>query len=156
MGLILAKSLDSLPFVSVLEMCDNNLTDESMKSLFEAIERNPNIVEIDFSTNDIDSESAYGLSTYLSSSKCSLKKLLLRTADLDDGETTQFVEALMKNTTLQELDLSGNLIGKDETLNAVKPDITTGGEALATLLREDTCALKTLKISWNMVYTQCT
>lgn len=151
MALILAASLDTLPFVMALDMADNNLTDESMKDLFEAIERNPNIVEIDFSTNDIDSGSAEGLAKYLSSSNCSLKKLYLKTADLDDSETAAFVDALMKNTSLEELDLSGNLIGKDETLNAVKPGITTGGEALATLLREDTCVLKTLKIAWNMI-----
>jgi hypothetical protein len=42
--------------------------------------------------------------------------------------------------------LSDNLIGKDENLNAVKPDITTGGEALAGLLREGECRLKTLKV----------
>ena len=43
------------------------------------------------------------------------------------------------------------MIGKDENLNAVKPDTTTGGEALASLLREGQCPLKTLRVSWNMI-----
>jgi len=60
----------------------------------------------------------------------------------------------MSNTSLEELDLSNNLIGKDETLNAVLPDTTTGGESLAALLRADTSALRSLRVAWNMIRMQ--
>ena len=53
-GLILATSLKNLPFVSSVDLSGNNLSDVSIKSLFDAIETNPNITEIDFSSNDID------------------------------------------------------------------------------------------------------
>ena len=69
-----------------------------MRALFEAIRFNKNIVEIDFSTNDIDEESAQGLAVYLSSSDCSLKKLVLQHSDIDDGETDVFVTALTGNS----------------------------------------------------------
>ena len=36
-------------------------------------------------------------------------------------------------------------------MNAVKPDITTGGEALAGLLREGECRLKSLKVRYTAV-----
>ena len=153
-GLILASSLNTLPFVSSLDLSDNNLTDASMRALFEAIETNPNISEIDFSTNDMDHDSAVGLAKYLGSNDCALKKLVLQAADIDDGETEMFVGGLMTNKSLEELDLSRNLLGKDEVLNAVKPDLVTGGEAIAGLLRADECVLKTLRLSWNMIRMQ--
>ena len=97
------------------------------------------------------SDSADGLANYLASSNCVLQRLHLSRSDIDDAETTKFIEALASNTSLEELDLSHNLIGKDETLNSVKPDVTTGGEAIATLLRENKSSLKILKLSWNMI-----
>lgn len=47
----------------------------------------------------------------------------------------------------QELDLSENLLGKDENLNAVKPDTITAGESLAVLLQDCRCPIHTLKVS---------
>jgi len=52
---------------------------------------------------------------------------------------------------LREIDLSNNKIGLAENLNTVMPDLITGGEALADLLRHPTCPLETLKLSWNML-----
>ena len=153
-GLILASSLHNVPFISSIDLSDNNLTDASIKALFEAIMNNQNIKEIDFSRNDLDQDSSEGLANYLASEKCSLVKLHLRAADIDDSETTLFVDSLMNNSSLEDLDLSNNLIGKDETLNAVKPDTTTGGESIANLLRTDTCVLKSLKLAWNMIRMQ--
>ena len=46
----------------------------------------------------------------------------------------------------QELDLSQNILGKDENLNVVKPDTVTAGESLAVLLRYGHCPLKVLKV----------
>ena len=75
----------------------------------------------------------------------------MRKADIDDGECHNFVEVLKHNATLTFIDMSENLLGKDENLNAVNPDIITGGESLAMLLTEGDCALTHLIISWNMI-----
>ena len=49
--------------------------------------------------------------------------------------------------------MSCNLLGKDENLNAVKPDIVTAGESIAELLRAGICPLTTLKVRlWFYFY----
>ncbi|KAJ1393741.1 hypothetical protein B484DRAFT_408123 [Ochromonadaceae sp. CCMP2298] len=82
---------------------------------------------------------------------CPLERLVLRSADVDDFECERFVEAIKQNRSLVELDLSNNLIGSAENLNTVMPDLITGGEALADLLRRPDCGLKTLRVDWNMI-----
>ena len=47
--------------------------------------------------------------------------------------------------------MSGNLLGKDENLSAVKDDIMTAGESIAGLLKQHTCPLKSLNLHWNMI-----
>jgi hypothetical protein len=42
--------------------------------------------------------------------------------------------------------MSENLLGKDENLNAVKPDIVTAGESLAILLHDCRCPVRKLKV----------
>ena len=42
----------------------------------------------------------------------------------------------------QELDMSGNLLGKDENLSSVQEDVVTGGESIAGLLRQETCPIR--------------
>lgn len=90
---------------------------------------------------------AASLSEYLSDSKCPLRRFVLRRADVDDGECERFVSALSTNRQLKEIDMSENLIGSSEQLNSVLPDIITGGEALANLLKDPKCVLATLKLS---------
>jgi hypothetical protein len=48
--------------------------------------------------------------------------------------------------------MSNNLLGKDENLNAVKPDTVTAGESLAELLTTGICPLTTLKV-WKYQYS---
>jgi hypothetical protein len=68
-------------------------------------------------------------------------------ANIDDGECARFVEVLLRNVHLKELDLSRNLLGKDENLNAVQPDFVTGGESLSELLRHESCPIQILNVS---------
>lgn len=75
------------------------------------------------------------LEEYLSTSTCDLNALHLSGADVDDTECATFCKCLHKNTSLEELDLSHNLIGTEETRNAVNPDFYTGGEAIADMVR---------------------
>ena len=55
------------------------------------------------------------------------------------------------NGTVRELHLSNNKVGSAEELNAVKPDVVTGSEALADLLRTSHCVLQVLHLEWNMI-----
>jgi Leucine-rich repeat (LRR) protein len=77
--------------------------------------------------------------------------LILQKSDIDDSECHMFVEALKENTSLLELDLSNNKIGQAETLNTVQPDYITGGEALADMLASNSCKLRHLNLSWNLI-----
>ena len=43
-----------------------------------------------------------------------------------------------------------NLLGQMETLNLVQPDFTTGGEAIADMLRSNT-TLTHLDVAWNYI-----
>jgi hypothetical protein len=45
---------------------------------------------------------------------------------------------------------SHNKIGTSESLNAVQPDLVTGGEAIADMLTEN-CTLLTLDVAWNSI-----
>jgi hypothetical protein len=92
------------------------------------------------------------LNTYLSRADCSLKRLILQKADVDDDECRDFVSSLFLNRNLEEIDLSENLVGSSENLNTVMPDLTTGGEALADLLKHPDCPLKTLKLGKEAVF----
>ena len=42
-------------------------------------------------------------------------------------------------------------IGQLEALNAVMPDVVTGGEAIAELFTKPTCLLESVNLSWNMI-----
>jgi hypothetical protein len=97
-------------------------------------------------------KAALALNTYLSRADCSLKRLILQKADVDDDECRDFVSSLFLNRNLEEIDLSENLVGSSENLNTVMPDLTTGGEALADLLKHPDCPLKTLKLGEEAVF----
>jgi hypothetical protein len=62
-----------------------------------------------------------------------------------------FVAAITDNRALVELDLSHNEIGTAELLNSVKPDTTTGAEALADFLCSSNCYMHTLLLQWNKI-----
>ena len=48
------------------------------------------------------------------------------------------------------MSLSENLIGDAEALNSVQPDLETGGEALASMLRQNK-HITLLDVSWNKI-----
>ena len=59
-----------------------------------------------------------------------------------DGSDTDFnaiqYQAMVGNSSIKMLDLSHNMIGDKETYNFVRPDYTTGGEAVAEMLEVST------------------
>ena len=58
--------------------------------------------------------------------------------------------SLQSNASLTSLSLSENLIGDAEALNSVQPDLETGGEALASMLRQNK-HITLLDVSWNKI-----
>lgn len=151
MAIVLAESLHDLPFLQVLNLCDNNLEDSGLSALLLSIKKHPTIEILDISQNIIDSQAADALADLVGNADCRLQCLRMSDANIDDSECARFVQVLMHNRHLKELDMSKNLLGKDENLNAVQPDFETGGESLAELIRIGSCPLQTLNLHWNMI-----
>jgi hypothetical protein len=151
MAIRLSAVLADLPLVTVLNLCDNNLTDVGLKPLLDKIGVMPNLVELNLSENGIGPLAAEALGRYLSRRPKTLRRLLLSKSNVDDFEGEKFVLALLGNSSIVELDLSHNLLGHAELLNVVRPNLVTAAEAMATLLQSETCRLQELKLSWNMI-----
>lgn len=151
MAIKLSAVLADLPMVTVLNLADNHLTDVGLKPLLDQIVTMPNLVELNLSENTIGPLAAEALGKYLRRPALPLKRLLLCKSNVDDFEGEKFVQALVGNQTIVELDLSQNLLGHAELLNVVRPNLITAAEALAVLLQQDTCKLQELKLSWNMI-----
>jgi hypothetical protein len=147
MAKVLADALPNLPYLQAINLSDNNLEDDGLSAIINAIAKHPTIEILDISQNIIDSEAARALANFVGNADCRLKCLRMSDANIDDGECAAFVEVLMNNRQLKELDMSKNLLGKDENLNAVQPDFTTAGEALSALLKEGLCPIQTLNVS---------
>ncbi|OQR86100.1 hypothetical protein ACHHYP_10970 [Achlya hypogyna] len=154
MGDALAKVFSAclleLPMVLSLNARNNRLTDPGLQALVEVVRMKPDLVSLDLSENKVDGDAARALATYLGSPQCGLTALILSTCDIDDGELVPFAEALHNNRICTTLNLSRNLIGTSEALNVVKPDLTTGGEALADMLAANSHLTK-LDLSWNLL-----
>lgn len=148
---LLADALVKMPYLQVLNLADNNLDDNGLEAIIRAAAIHGTLEELDVSHNVIDEKAANALADYIGHPNCRLKTLRMSSAGIDDRECARFVEVLMKNRNLVELDLSKNLLGKDENLNVVKPDFVTGGESIAELLRDSACPLSTLVLHWNMI-----
>jgi Ran GTPase-activating protein (RanGAP) involved in mRNA processing and transport len=151
MALLLAEAIVNVPYIHSLNVRDNNLNDEGLSAIVNAIQNMTELVELDMSYNVIGSKAANSLAAYLSIESCPLERLVLQKADVDDDECRDFVMSLLTNRKLKEIDLSENLVGSSENLNTVMPDLTTGGEALAELLQTQDCPLQTLKLGWNLI-----
>ena len=147
MGCAFAECLRSLPSVESLNLCDNALTDKSLYPLLLAIQEIDGLQELNLSRNKIDEQASEALAEYLKKPTCPLNRLVLISADVDDGECAAMVECLESNELLRELDLSNNLLGSAETI----PGASTGGAALAGFISTQGCRLKSLKLAWNTI-----
>ncbi len=145
MGCAFAECLVTLPVIESINLCDNNLTDESLYPLITACSRIKGLQELNLSRNKIDERASKALAAYLSSPDCPLYRLVLDASDVDDGECASFVECLETNQGLHELDMSNNLLGNAESI----PGARTGGVALADFLTTKGCKLTYLKLAWN-------
>lgn len=146
-AIILSEALVKMPYLHILNISDNNLSDIGLSAIIDSVARHGMLEELDISLNVIDDRAAQALAAYIGNEECTLKSLRMSGAGIDDEECARFVEVLMHNRCLQTLDMSKNLLGKDENLNVVKPNFVTGGEILADLLRDSSCPLQSLNVS---------
>ncbi len=151
MGKILAECIHELPFIDSINLNDNNLTDESLQYLIESIIAVKTLKELDLSRNKIDGYSSEALAEYVSRPDCPIVKLTLQHADVDDDECNDFVQKLVSNKQLLELDLSSNLLGSAEMLSQNDSNVTTGGAAIAEFIKSSSCRLQVLKLAWNAI-----
>eukprot|EP01038_Epipyxis_sp_PR26KG_P006330 gene6330-8716_t len=151
MGKVLAECIHLLPAIEKINLKDNNLTDDSLQFLIDSIIAVKSLRDLDLSRNKIDGASSDSLAEYVSRPDCPLIRLTLQSADVDDGECDRFVQNLVSNKKLLELDLSSNLLGSAETMSSGDPNIRTGGEAIALFISSKSCRLQVLKLAWNSI-----
>jgi Ca2+-binding EF-hand superfamily protein/Ran GTPase-activating protein (RanGAP) involved in mRNA processing and transport len=147
MGCAFAECLSNLPSIESLNLCDNALTDESLYPILKAVMKIKGLQELNLSRNKIDEDASEALAEYLSNPDCPLYKLVLISADVDDGECAAMVACLETNRNLRVLDLSNNLLGSAETI----PGAATGGAALADFIMTSGCQLQSLSLAWNTI-----
>lgn len=148
---IFSTALAIMPEVQRINLCDNRLSDEGVVSILEAVANKDDLYSLNLGSNKVDGDAAEKLATIMSNPACPWKELGLSSADVDDGECFRFIEALASNENLTSLDMSKNLIGGDESLNAVNPDLITGGASIAAMLASNNCRLKKLNLEWNFI-----
>jgi hypothetical protein len=112
--LCVARALRHTPNVRRLCIAGNALTDKSITPILRECLGFLGCTYIDISDNKIDSSSVELLKKTLMSKNCTLRELLLCSADIDDDECVDFISALHANKSLKYLDLSHNAIGKKE------------------------------------------
>ncbi|KAF4044726.1 EF-hand domain pair [Phytophthora infestans] len=145
---VFAACLLDLPMVTGLNARNNRLRDRGLQALVDVVVTKADLYHLDLSENKVDRHAAHALASYLSSASCSLQTLRLASADVDDEELVPFARALHSNKSLQTLDVARNSVGSSEHLNVVRPSVTTGGEALATMISINS-TLMSLDLSWN-------
>lgn len=141
--------IETLPNVKKINLRDNRLTDISLMPLALKLPKLTNLVYLDLSFNKMD-DSSETLKDFLSSPDCKLHTLLLNGADVDDFECGHLCEALIENKSIHTLGLNTNKIGDLELLNVVMPDLETGGEALAAMLRLNK-TITSLDLAYNSI-----
>lgn len=146
MAILLAEALDKMPYLQALNLADNNLDDIGLSAVIRSVAKHSTLEVLDISQNIMDDDASKALAAYIGNEQCQLKCLRMSSTDIDDKECARFIDVLMNNRQLRELDMSNNLLGKDENLNVVMPDFLTGGESIAKFLRNSTCPLETLNV----------
>jgi len=152
LAILLANALAALPFLSILNVRDNSLTDPGLTAIITSLAKCPSLISVDISKNKVDLEAATALSQYLSSSGCRLVNLIMQESDIDDIEAGKFMAAVGVQNTIKYVDMSKNLLGSMEISSAATaPDTMMGAEAIAKLLERHGCSVETMILSWNMI-----
>ncbi|RLO13805.1 hypothetical protein DYB28_013362, partial [Aphanomyces astaci] len=144
-----AACINALPFVEEINVRDNRLSDVGLNALLTAIHVNQlKLRKLDISENEIGDGAAKTMRLYIECKETCDR--VMEKSDIDDFECAAFMTAFEKNTSVLELTMPRNRIGEAEQLNVVQPEITTGGEAIASMLYVNFTIAK-LDISWNLL-----
>lgn len=153
-ALLLAQCLGDMPLIEVLNINNNNLTDEGVAAMLKAIVPIKTLKYLNISRNKMDDDAADALADYVTLEDCPVESLIMQVSDVDDFEGERFVRKLMENRSITMIDLSDNLIGRAENMRSVIPDLVTCTEAFADMLSQPNCILKTLILAWNTIRLQ--
>ena len=102
-----------------LNLCSNNITDEGVKRLAEAIKVNTTLLSLDISCNTISDNGMSSISDCLKINS-TLCKLNLSSNKITDEGAKRLAGAINVNTTLQELNISKNWISKEGVMRIVE------------------------------------
>lgn len=149
LAVILADALDSVPLLEGLSIADNGLDDRGLVPIVGKLSQCRNLRTFDLSNNKVDSHTAEALRRFISSEDCALTVLRMQNANVDDNEAFRFMETIAARNTIQELDLSHNLLGSHEV--AVRRSAITAGESIGRLLCTANCSLVSLTLAWNTI-----
>ena len=124
----LSELLQSTHSLECLDIEQNNLSSESVASIITGLSHNNSLRMLDISDSHFSTANTLHFSSLLRElSKCTLTSLELRHCHISSEGAVELATALCKNTTLRELDLSGNSIGEH----------VEGVTAVATMLAEN-------------------
>jgi hypothetical protein len=110
MAELLSTGLLDIPYITSVNIADNNLTDTSLTLIINAIAHRPSITELNISRNKVGSSTARALGNYLKTPECTLKIITMRASNVDDTECHQFVDALGYNRHLEVSPPSSSLL----------------------------------------------
>ena len=105
--------------VTELNLSSNNITDEVVKRLAEAIQVNTTLLSLDISCNTISDDGMSSISDCLKINS-TLCKLNLSNNKITDQGAKTLAEAIKVNTTLQELNISKKWISKEGVMRIVE------------------------------------
>lgn len=151
LSVILSEALPTLPFLKVLDICDNNLNDKGLSEIIKNLVHHPTIEILNISQNKFGPLTSKHLGSFLLLKNNKLKCLKLNNNQINDIECNNFIKFLKNNKVLHELDLSHNIIGVDENLSSFRADVMTGPESIANLLKNNFCRIESLDLHWNMI-----
>jgi len=86
MAILFAQAIVNIPYIESINIADNNLTDKGLGPLLESVVHMSDLIDLDISYNTIGPVAATCLSMYLAKETCPLQRMVLRRADVDDGE----------------------------------------------------------------------
>lgn len=149
LAIIFAEALDSVPLLEALSIADNGLDDRGLVPIVRKLALCQALKIFDLSQNKVDTRTAEALRHFLTSNSCHLSVLKMSNANLDDDEAFRFMESIAVRNSLEELDLSHNLLGDREL--AIRRSHITAGEAIGRLLSTPGCSLTSLSLAWNRI-----
>lgn len=111
----LAPVLAAHPRLEKLSLDTCDITAGGVQALFAALSRSQSLRYVDLSANEFGCAGAAYCAAYLAAPTCGLDILALNGCAIKEAGGIQLAEALCKNSTLESLSLSRNLLSKAAT-----------------------------------------